>query len=108
MAGSEVQGKQCNVATPPRRTVIFKLRLVGQPKRVNVHTVLADVKPENILLSLEKASLVASQAVIPSLNVVAKLCDFGLSARLPPGATHLSFFNGHGTPFWVAPEVSLQ
>jgi serine/threonine protein kinase len=40
-----------------------------------------------------------------AVGVVAKLCDFGLSARQAPGDTHISNYHC-GSPFWVAPEVS--
>jgi serine/threonine protein kinase len=58
----------------------------------------ADLKPANILLKLEQNSQHA---------VTAKLADFGVSAVVDPGATHVSNFS-RGTPFWIAPEVAFS
>jgi serine/threonine protein kinase len=55
----------------------------------------ADLKPDNIMLKVDRNS---------SLSIVAKLTDFGLATVLDPTATHVSNYRA-GTTFYMAPEV---
>jgi len=54
-----------------------------------------DLKPENVLLKVDKTS---------PIGVVAKISDFGLAKAIPPNESHLSGIKG-GTPFYQAPET---
>lgn len=71
------------------------LLLAALPGCLRTTQTFADLKPENVLLKNDTAS---------PIGVVAKVTDFGLSATLNPGDTHLSNM-ANGTPFYSAPEV---
>jgi serine/threonine protein kinase len=94
----------------------------------------ADLKPDNILMKpAESPTGIVCKLAVGSIEVhavvqsamfreqswsqlsqvsgrclaVCQIQDFGLSARLPGNATHLSYYS-KGTPFYVAPEVSAK
>ncbi|GMT01781.1 hypothetical protein PENTCL1PPCAC_23955 [Pristionchus entomophagus] len=67
----------------------IKQILLGIKHLHSLHIVHLDIKPENVMLKQRGESQV-------------KLIDFGLSRRIPPGATVKDMI---GTPEFVAPEV---
>ncbi len=60
-----------------------------------IHPLAGDLKPDNVLLRRDPTR---------ACGFTAKITDFGLSTMIDPAVSHISNF-GHGTPFYIAPEV---
>lgn len=62
----------------------------NQPTQPPCQLLSQDLKPENVLLKVDKSS---------PIGVVAKISDFGLAKAISPHESHLSGVRG-GTPFY--------